>query len=1179
MIIIISKANKANQWWYVDLETPTAIAKVVIFNRVGSCVPSCESRLVGAKVRIGNNNISPFDGNTQCGNTVSSSMVLTNPIEFICNEIVIGQYVSVYHEQGFVTLCEVKIYRVQSTTLEPTTPTMVQTTAFPIAQSTVLEPITPIPTTMAQNTDFTVEIQMADSVQAFQSSTYSNGSPNKAIDGNTNTNYNQGSCSHTGPGSDQWWYVDLATPTAIAKVVIFNRDHDCCGSDCPGCESRLIGAKVRIGNDDHLPFDGNTQCGNTVSSSMVASNPIEFICNEIVIGQYVSVYQEQDSVTLCEVKIYRAQSTASEPTIPIPTTMAQSTDFPIDSTILQEVEITESVEAHQSSTHAAHVANKAIDGNLSGDFFDNSCTHTEETSSSWWYVDLRLQVPIAKIVIFNRDDCCEYRLVDAEVRVGNSNVSPFTENTQCGSTITSAMTELNPIELICDQAITGRYVIVYLPGPEALTICEVISYTAQSTASEPTTPIPTTMAQSTDFPIVCTFYYQSSQYTAFRVEYYEGINVTDAKYECGLSSGKLASLTIVEEVEFVSQYLDNNCPNIQPGDSQYVIGLSREAGLIQSNDQNWKWDSGEAFDSSVMEWGLNQPNSGNNYDAYVRFYPRSSIMYDKKMDFMLSDRSVIGFLCEYENTILQEVEITDFDAHQSSTDSRFNSVASNAIDGNLSGNLFEHSCTHTEETSSPWWYVDLRLQIPIAKIVIFNRDDCCENRLVDAEVRVGNSNVLPFTENTQCGSTITSAMTELNPIELICDQAITGQYVSVYLPGSEVLTICEIILYTAESTASEPTTPIPTTMAQSTDFPIVCTFYYQSSQYTAFRVEYYEGINVTEAKHECGLSNGKLASLTTVEEVEFVSQYLDNNCPNNQPRGDRYVIGLFREAGLERSNDQNWKWESGEAFDSSVMEWGKNQPSSATNIDAYVRFNPRISIMFDKEMYKMLSDGNIIGFLCEYVVSVPTTIAPTTPLDVLTTVLPTTDHVVFEEVTLSTDSEAHQSSTDEILGRDADSAIDGNTDGNMLRKTCTKTQDTDLNPWWYLDIGSPSAISKIVIYNREDCCEDALVGAEVRIGNSNISPFNTNTQCGSTVTSLMAESNPLEFMCNQPITGHYVSVYIPGGDTLSLCEVKLYRVRPDFEMECLTINTCFQEDSGFYAIPIDTAVQFNSYVL
>ena len=60
--------------------------------------------------------------------------------------------------------------------------------------------------------------------------------------------------------------------------------------------------------------------------------------------------------------------------------------------------------AEQKNTANGGVAARAIDGNPSGLFADNSQTHTEETDNPWWQLDLGGGYPLDKIVIHNRTD-------------------------------------------------------------------------------------------------------------------------------------------------------------------------------------------------------------------------------------------------------------------------------------------------------------------------------------------------------------------------------------------------------------------------------------------------------------------------------------------------------------------------------------------------------------------------------------------------------------------------------------------------------------------------------------------------------------------------------------------------------------------------------------------------------
>ena len=61
----------------------------------------------------------------------------------------------------------------------------------------------------------------------------------------------------------------------------------------------------------------------------------------------------------------------------------------------------------QSSTDYDGDSRRAVDGGLSTDFYDHSCTHTKHVSGEhWWQVDLQYPRPIEAILILERTDCC-----------------------------------------------------------------------------------------------------------------------------------------------------------------------------------------------------------------------------------------------------------------------------------------------------------------------------------------------------------------------------------------------------------------------------------------------------------------------------------------------------------------------------------------------------------------------------------------------------------------------------------------------------------------------------------------------------------------------------------------------------------------------------------------------------
>jgi len=74
-------------------------------------------------------------------------------------------------------------------------------------------------------------------------------------------------------------------------------------------------------------------------------------------------------------------------------------------------------------------------------------------------------------------------------------------------------------------------------------------------------------------------------------------------------------------------------------------------------------------------------------------------------------------------------------ATQSSTS--FNAVASRGIDGNTDGRHGMGGTTHTvKHNGTKWWQVVLQNSTKLDRIVIYNRTDCCSNRMSGVSLQV-----------------------------------------------------------------------------------------------------------------------------------------------------------------------------------------------------------------------------------------------------------------------------------------------------------------------------------------------------------------------------------------------------------------------------------------------------------
>ncbi|CAH1239028.1 SSC5D [Branchiostoma lanceolatum] len=119
-------------------------------------------------------------------------------------------------------------------------------------------------------------------------------------------------------------------------------------------------------------------------------------------------------------------------------------------------------------------------------------------------------------------------------------------------------------------------------------------------------------------------------------------------------------------------------------------------------------------------------------------------------------------------------------------------VASRAVDGNTDTNWVAGSCTHTAEEANPSWRVDLGQSYVIDRVVIFNRRDCCSERISPFNIHIGYSDQV--SANTKCGGDHQFAVNQ--PSMSVACRGLRGRYVGVRLPGpSRILTLCEVQVF------------------------------------------------------------------------------------------------------------------------------------------------------------------------------------------------------------------------------------------------------------------------------------------------------------------------------------------------------------------------------------------------
>ena len=147
---------------------------------------------------------------------------------------------------------------------------------------------------------------------------------------------------------------------------------------------------------------------------------------------------------------------------------------------------------------------------------------------------------------------------------------------------------------------------------------------------------------------------------------------------------------------------------------------------------------------------------------------------------------------------------------QSSTD--WGGEVRRAVDGNTDGNWGGNSVSHTANQAMPWWQVDLGAAQGIRNIRIWNRTDCCGERLAKFHVLVsdypfasGDLNVArqqpgvwDYYHDAVAGRTTDISVNR------------NGRYVRVQLSGTNFLQLAEVEVFGEAGYASSPSvSPVP----------------------------------------------------------------------------------------------------------------------------------------------------------------------------------------------------------------------------------------------------------------------------------------------------------------------------------------------------------------------------------
>ena len=121
---------------------------------------------------------------------------------------------------------------------------------------------------------------------------------------------------------------------------------------------------------------------------------------------------------------------------------------------------------------------KAVDGNRDPLWSGGSCTGTDPriTDPQWWRVDFGEEIPVSRVQITSRIQCCPERLSNFAIKIGNSLDNDGLSNPKCAGDNLSVLPAGSTKEFACKPLILGRYLAVQSYVADVLTLCEVEVY-------------------------------------------------------------------------------------------------------------------------------------------------------------------------------------------------------------------------------------------------------------------------------------------------------------------------------------------------------------------------------------------------------------------------------------------------------------------------------------------------------------------------------------------------------------------------------------------------------------------------------------------------------------------------------------------------------------------------------
>ncbi|XP_040210448.1 pentraxin fusion protein-like [Rana temporaria] len=429
----------------------------------------------------------------------------------------------------------------------------------------------------------------------------------------------------------------------------------------------------------------------------------------------------------------------------------------------------------------------AADGDKSSNYYDRSCIQTGNDFGPWWRVDLLSKRQVFSVAITNRGDCCGSNLNGAEILIGDSEERGGIKNPRCAQIVSIP----NGQTFIYDcDGMEGRFVTIVIPQKnEYMNFCEVQVFAEQVEERREE------MFQNVALNGAAS---QSSTFSSSG----EAGNANDGSLannhivgQCSITQREASpwwTVDLESPYQIFSVVITNR---VLECCKERIIGAEIRIGSSEENG------------------GVFNPRCGviTSMESGESVFFSCKGMVGRYVTVTIPGRTEHLILCEVQVFGLPETsngKLISMDANlpevpngapnvalkgASSQSSLYNNFgdSQNSIDGSLSSDYSRIQCSQTSWELRPWWTVDLKEVHAVFSVAVTNREDCCWERINEAEIRIGDSR--EWVNNPRC-----AVIYSLRPGEtaMFNCKGMKGKYVTVIIPDrEEKLSLCEVQVF------------------------------------------------------------------------------------------------------------------------------------------------------------------------------------------------------------------------------------------------------------------------------------------------------------------------------------------------------------------------------------------------